>query len=197
MKKNDVRSEAKWAYKEGILDDRNQQQQLSCEAVKDKFGIFSLSKSYSNKRLWSRYSDSHKGFCVGFDKLLLPEKPIFLRNNDLALSILDVVNYCKELPDIKPYKMKPVECSRALLTHKTFDWEYEEEVRIILVGGSDVKVTLPDAAICRVIIGCDVTKDNKEKLIETIRDRKNKVHVYQAEPSIDEFKLIFKPLKLD
>lgn len=41
------------------------------EVVYKQFGIYSLTSKSDNLLMWSHYADSHKGFCVGFDKFEL------------------------------------------------------------------------------------------------------------------------------
>ncbi|EMN4128460.1 DUF2971 domain-containing protein [Providencia vermicola] len=36
-------------------------------ATKDKSGIYSLSKTFTDELLWAHYADSHNGFCIEYD----------------------------------------------------------------------------------------------------------------------------------
>jgi len=78
---------------------------------KYKTRICSLSQDYRHTLLWSHYADSHKGCCIEVSSKKFNEVPT-------------KVQYVKELPEIE-YE----EEGKALLSHKSILWQYENEVR--------------------------------------------------------------------
>ncbi len=87
------------------------------------YGIFSLSKFKENILLWSHYSNSHYGFCIGYNK------------NTLSKFIIDSFFYIKMIADFKdvyysdkypiiiPHKnMTPEEYIIKPLITKSSDW---------------------------------------------------------------------------
>lgn len=95
----------------------------------DEIGILSLSRNWNNSLMWSHYTNSHKGFCIGFN-----EKSSFFNNylsedRNTSRYTLDVV-YSEKRVRI------PTELSEPRLlfepqTTKSIDWRYEGEVRVI------------------------------------------------------------------
>ena len=76
------------------------------------FGILSLTSKKDHLLMWSHYADSHKGFCVGFDKYVLYE---------LTGGTLAVVQYEKELPKVGIFDDDAGKLLRLLIT-KSVDW---------------------------------------------------------------------------
>ncbi len=108
-----------------------------------------------------------------------------------------MVEYTEKHPLINPYTMTDEENFIKQLLTKSKEWEYEKEFRMMLLGGTNKTKPFPKFAIKRVIIGCNVSPENMEKLIEIIKARKSKVYVYQAEKAPDKFKLNFKYINLE
>jgi len=113
--------------------------------------ILALSKEWKRVLLWSHYSDSFKGFCIGLNKEKLRK---FLPSEEyLDCSVSYGKNYLKINPftnilDISSYEIA--------LTYKFKDWKYEKEVRFIKLPyktlGSQT-IILPDDFIEEVILG--------------------------------------------
>ena len=64
---DDARREAERLCKTIDFSDRERVNTFFKQYYTNNLGVFSLASDYSNLLLWSHYSDSHKGFCVGFD----------------------------------------------------------------------------------------------------------------------------------
>lgn len=104
------------------------------KSEKDKTRICSLSKSFTDNRLWAYYGDSHQGCCIEVSLKNQSEKP-------------KDVNYIKELPHV--YQIKN---GCELLLHKSVQWKHEQEVRIFRKS-KYVKVQ-----IHRIIFGLKVSE---------------------------------------
>ncbi len=154
-------------------------------------GIFSLSANDSHILNWSHYSDSHKGFCIGFDSLTLLNFSFSFTNKNQKRLTMFKVKYSEKYPELNPYKMKRIEWAEAQLLTKSKVWEYENEYRMILQEGANAKIILPDETIRRVIIGCQIKQADFDNLISIIKKRTGKISVFKAETSQDEFKLQF------
>jgi hypothetical protein len=83
---------------------------------RDKYRICSLSKDCFSKLMWSHYSDSFKGVCIGFYSYA--NNSFFQRAEEVSYR-----NDCFWSTDFGGI--------RASLTNKSKDWEYEQEERII------------------------------------------------------------------
>ena len=149
--------------------------------IQDKYyGVLSLSKRWKGILLWSHYSDSHKGFCVGLWTEKLWKTGLFGKAAE--------VDYDIEFPKIKPKvaKDKMEVINRLFIqTHtKSEDWTYEEEFRFVKVYFPNVPkpferiVQIPDEVFSEVILGINISDDNKAEIIEICK-RKN-IPIYQA-----------------
>jgi hypothetical protein len=96
----------------------------------DKSSVCCFSLDYSNKVMWSHYSDQHKGVCLIFD--LDCEEPFLDFNSERITQ--GFVNY-KDYEPINYLSSKRNGIIRLFLT-KSKDWEYEKEFRIMIFDES-------------------------------------------------------------
>ena len=124
-------------------------------------GVFSLSESKSNLLLWSHYADSHRGFCIEFERS--PDSEL---GKDKQTS---PVEYKKEFPIIKLSEIAPdgMQLLRAILT-KAIDWKYEKEWRMFFKK-ADTHHDLP-ARISSIIFGCRMAEKHKTKIKNIMND---------------------------
>ena len=144
------------------------------------YGILSLSKRWNGILLWSHYSDSHKGFCVGFWTKNLWDTGLFGKAG--------VVEYDTEFPKIKPRVAKDkmsITKEAFIQTHtKSKDWTYEEECRFINVYFPNEPkpferiIQVPENVFSDVTIGINTTDKDKEEIIEICKIKN--IPVYQA-----------------
>lgn len=112
----------------------------------------SLSKVWDKNLMWSHYSNQHKGIAIGIDLSNVLEKSDF--------HFIDVV-YDDNIPKFSV----PVGQQHFLeaLRHKSSEWDYEEESRIVSFDKNSVFV--PNIKIVEVIFGI--------RAFETVEDRNN------------------------
>lgn len=92
-------------------------------------GILSLSKRWDSALMWSHYTDSHKGLCIGFNR----EHKFFKRNNTENESgnfLLRPVIYSDKRSIVPNNRPNTTEAMEIIFT-KSVDWEYEQEERAI------------------------------------------------------------------
>jgi Protein of unknown function (DUF2971) len=86
----------------------------------NNYGICCFSEIKDNFLMWSHYSDSHKGVCLGFDyEMMIKKFPQF-----------DKVDYNNE-----PYFFDIGEVSKSvekIILRKATDWHYEKEIRFLM-----------------------------------------------------------------
>lgn len=92
------------------------------KAINEVVGLVCLSRSWKNPLLWSHYAEKHTGICMGFD---------------IPVRSLVSVTYAKRLfkLDSDPITRRPrwsQEAKRRLLSTKSIDWKYEEEMRLLV-----------------------------------------------------------------
>lgn len=80
--------------------------------------IFSSSKDYDNPLLWAHYANSHKGFCVGYNK----------SDIEKISDLLQDINYASKLYNLNTNEPNKIE---NLLFTKSDKWHYENECRAL------------------------------------------------------------------
>lgn len=151
-------------------------------------GIFSLSKNWNNSLMWAHYTNSHTGFCVGFDYSHEFFKDYLDESNDVSQHTNDV-EYGNKRAEIKvdfPYERPGLD----IFLIKSKDWEYEEEVRVIKTlnqsntqrdNDNGLKIHLfkvPHNAIKEIIIGARIDEKKKDTIVEFCK--KYDVELYQS-----------------
>ncbi len=162
----------------------------------NKHGVFSLSGTHDNTLLWSHYADSHKGFCVGFDRDELQNYLKNLCTKQIKRVIAHYpVTYQDDYPLIIPkLEDDPEELMSVGLSTKSCDWEYEREERFIAMSESDLPLVVEENLFKVVILGAEMPQENREELLRLIRVRKSLVVVVQAIMREDSYGLRFERL---
>lgn len=150
----------------------------------DILGILALTSSQKNSLMWSHYCNKHKGYVLGFDDshAFFQGKP----ETSKYLCRLLPVEYSKERVELG-LKMDEGDAFKTFL-HKSMDWQYEEECRMLMpfkfcteVAPSVHVIVYPIEALKEVIFGfrCD------RKTVEQIREclKGEDVRYYRAVPS--------------
>lgn len=158
-------------------------------------GVCSLAGDYKNLLLWSHYSNSHTGFAVGLDSQILRKFCISHVMKTGQEITLEKVEYSQEYPIINAYRESKEERFKKQLITKSGDWSYENEYRLILQEGGNRILLIPDGTIRRVIMGCQILDKNRDKLIEILKERNDKLSLFQAVKKKDSFGLNFEHVK--
>jgi len=146
-----------------------------------KIGIFSLTNSCNNHLMWSHYSNSHKGFCIGFK---IPELKNLIGKDWGIFSLY----YEKELPYIELNEDYMV-FTKKLLCTKSDVWEYELEYRIIRYDFTRKILKITPEAVSEVIFGVMMEYDTKMEILELIKSNFPETKVFEAKRNKDFFKL--------
>lgn len=165
----------------------------------DSFGVLSLSRSRNNLLMWSHYAQSHTGFVIGFD-----ETHEFFHQNDALNRVTSPVDVTYS--DIKQpidFNDNGIDIFRKMLTQKSNDWAYEQEVRVFksnLLGlngdddgyGNRVSlIDIPPDAITEILIGANASPKFKQLILDHCLD----YDVYEAKLSNFNYKLEFSIIK--
>ncbi len=159
-----------------------------------KVGLFSLSRRWNSPLMWAHYTNSHKGFCVGFARNSgyfeakgNPIDPTF---------IIQPVIYTENR--IKVPVERGVKIDPKIVLTKSIDWKYEEEERIItLLTLADKTIEtkpydiclfrIPHMTISEIIVGAKIEEDNF-KVIHSFC-RKNDIDLYRSRLSDTKFEM--------
>ncbi len=170
--------------------------QNSIQNLNSKLGILSLSRRWDSTLMWSHYTNSHKGFCIGFNKDLdyfLKEDP----NSSEPKYIFNPVNYDNNRIKVPLLKGKRIDFN--LLFTKSEDWIYENEERLLsklvnhkIVKDKDVKIPIylfkvPHSLIKEIIIGAEMEQNNIN-IIRKFCIEKN-IHLYESKMNELEFNM--------
>lgn len=135
-------------------------------AIKDKAGIYSLSKIVTDELLWAHYANSHNGFCIEYDLDKLREF------EGAKYSIFKVI-YQNKPPIMNVDSMfasdSQNEFLQKLTSVKSKRWEYEEEIRIITP--SEGKQYYDFRAVRSIYFGLRMKKKNIQLIMETLQGR--------------------------
>ncbi|WP_379953215.1 DUF2971 domain-containing protein [Dokdonia sp. R78006] len=154
--------------------------------INDCYGIFSLSKKWNSLLMWSHYGNNHKGFCIGFREDLMRKSSLFGAGFE--------VNYTTKFPERNPLKrIEPIQDSFLQLGHKASEWKYEEEFRLInlkLEGltKKDRIIKYPDEFISEVILGIEISENDKAEILKICNLKKIKVFQLSKEPFMFKLK---------
>jgi hypothetical protein len=129
--------------------------------------------------MWSYYSNSHAGFCIGYD---------FSTEVDNVYHLPSEVEYEEEYPTFSftDWMNDDVDMliglfhKRALTKSK--EWEHENEIRFIrnwAEGGFGERKLKPES-MKEVILGARITDEDRELVISWILKHKMNVEIYQA-----------------
>jgi hypothetical protein len=163
----------------------------------NEIGIFSLSRNWNNSLMWSHYTISHKGFCVGFNENYNFFKNYLSIDRNTSRYTLDVV-YSEKRVRIPTQLSEP----RLLFepqTTKSIDWRYEDEVRVIATLNSaseSIKSNpfeiflfkVPHDAISEIIMGVNMSDDDEETIKKFAKE--NQIKIFKAQISDTEFDMI-------
>ncbi|MDR6966925.1 hypothetical protein J2X31_000925 [Flavobacterium arsenatis] len=164
--------------------------------VNNDIGILSLTKNWNNTLMWSHYTNSHKGFCIGFD----PKDEYFQNflSSDLKKSklIMEVVYSDKRVEIPLEFGKKKLEFEPFIT--KSTDWKYEEEVRVIsTLNMSDKKINsnpvdihlfkVPHKSIKEIVAGANMDKENEDLIKDFCT--KNKIEFYKSKISDEQFNM--------
>jgi len=166
--------------------------------MNEQVGVLALSEVNNSLLMWAHYSYSHEGFVIGFNS----ESSWFdmKRSSHDELRHLRKVVYSSNRPSGPLLTFNGVD----LFLTKSFEWEYEQEWRImreledadqVVTNGNDIihLFNFPNEIITEIIIGCRAT-DKLQNEIRQLTESSgplNHVRILKAEVNDIEFKLDF------
>jgi len=135
----------------------------------NKLGIFSLTRRWNSTLMWSHYTNSHKGFCIGFER----NSKFFKIKYSNPIFSIQPIEYSEDRIEVPLERGKQTNL-KVLLTKST-DWEYEEEERLIeILENCDKKIEsnpydihlfkVPHTIISEIIAGANILPEDFEKI---------------------------------
>jgi hypothetical protein len=149
--------------------------EMHSKYTNERFGVMSFSFTWDSTLMWSHYANNHKGFCIGLKRELLEK-------SDLPGSAGPVL-YRSDFPKIDPLNTITLNAILAKMHTKAKVWEYEEEYRLVNLWSDsnpsvdERKLFISDEYFHEIIVGKDISTDNKEQIIKLASEKD--IPVYQ------------------
>lgn len=156
--------------------------------------ILCLTESHDNLLMWAHYAQNHSGTVV---------KLLSVKEVNSPLRLAQKVRYSNEMPRLDHEdiieKQKFIEGVLSSITlTKGIDWSYEKESRIVssLRDKSKISEIIPFAPeeLGAVYLGCRMTDEDKQEIIEITTKKYPKTEIYQAKKHEKEFSLFFEKI---
>ncbi|SCY98009.1 DUF2971 domain-containing protein [Flavobacterium caeni] len=130
-----------------------------------RMGIYSLSKTYLNELLWAHYGNSHKGFCIEYNKEEL------LKSLEYENPFPFKIKYKKIPPEIDILDMLPNKNNiiRKIAGVKSKRWKYEKEFRIVHDDYGNQFYNYN--AVKSIYFGLRMIQEEKTELINRLKGR--------------------------
>lgn len=151
-----------------------------------KTGVYCLSAINDDILMWSHYSEGHRGLCLQFDTT----------KNVAMFDQAFKVSYNEQYPSVDIINIgKSDEYRKALLT-KSKHWEYEQEWRLLKPEsfGGPGKHYFPPNLLIGVIFGALISPEDKNKLLDWVKNYPTKLTLYQAKINRTKYQLDIEPI---
>lgn len=163
--------------------------------LKDSFLVTCFTQTFKNDNLWQTYAKKYTGFCIEYDlskaefemhaNLLFQITPMLYGRKKpvdfVELFRIAKMEYCKEDYDKSLAENMDVQFNlQARTKSKTYD--HEKEWRLYLKKDAIKTRKYPFPFIKRIILGKDINKRNKVRLINLAK--KNNFEIYQQKYNI-------------
>ena len=185
--------------------------------------ILSLSKQRDNQLMWSHYAAAHKGYVIGFDPEIITQHfvknyssslPFELAYSNKRYRVIDQMFHVETMPtpverDGSYFIQQKIKFDFPfdLLSTKSLDWAYEEEVRYFSPAASGETVPETAQATCPVVLYRFPSKAVRQiiiggaadlSFIAQIQELRNqnypKAELYRAVPDAESFTMQIEPL---
>lgn len=163
------------------------------------FLMLSLTRKRNNLLMWSHYAQAHQGFVLGFDG----HHPFFDPPPPRVMTPLLKVEYSSERFVVPPLEqwVTTVETMLPLVTRKSIEWAYEEELRMFarasaatatvqdLRGFPVYLFDFPPNCLKEIIFGFHVSPDVKARVLAIVNNLLPHVNIFQAKLNSRHFEL--------
>ena len=161
---------------------------------REKLGVSCFATNPNSVVMWSHYANQHQGICVEFSGSAM-------LSSGNVLELLHPVQYTDNFldvfrlfwpPEIDMYQVRFDVLPTLAACHKSRDWKYEEEWRLVSLDlFSDRKFSLDACGIkpSRIILGARIDQPNRAAITELAE--KISVPVVNARLAKDRFEIEF------
>jgi hypothetical protein len=157
-------------------------------------GMLCLTEKNDSVLMWSHYANKHQGVCLqfrGLETLDSPPLRVVYSNDYPVVDLLEYEPFIFGQNETARAKQKEV-VEHMYLT-KAKEWAYEHEWRIIdwAAGRSQSRglhMLAPDVLV-GVILGCQITEGDRDRIMARVRSRDPRLNIYKAVQSSLSFTL--------
>lgn len=163
------RAKAREIYKQSPMSNSKEVKKLQEDTFEEydkRIGVLSLTGNPNNDKMWEKYGDNEKGFCIGFNPLILFHH----------LGGGGRVVYVKELPKVMP---EPIHSHDEQMVYQLYYkediWDFEDEYRthtfnITPLSKNDRVKPISSSAFIEIILGKNMSDEDKKELVNSIPD---------------------------
>ena len=167
----------------------------------ESFCVFCVSAVRNNLLMWAHYADKHRGVVIKFKSLPDTTKVDYCDTSPFASA--PVPDFVDSLLGISSTGRENVEkWIKDLTATKSNAWEYEKEWRIIETFESDAWQALgykdfpvAPAEIDEVVFGCEMSKENYNKLTLLIEDWYPHAKILESQKDPRKYALDFETIR--
>lgn len=152
--------------------------------VNDRYGIYCLTTKNDNLLMWAHYANSHRGFCIGYDKFELFK---------IVEGLIGRVTYSTDFPKVPLFEEGILGLTK-LVTTKSTHWEYENEYRMTKTFASRKTLKLTETSIKEIIFGCNINQKHKSKIIYFAKKNFVGIKFYDCQIDDEVFKINIVPV---
>ncbi len=159
------------------------------EIVDSEAGVLSLSEDPLNLLMWPHYAVNHTGIVIGFNA----NHPWMAeaRQHPVGFDHLGTVTYTQNRPQ---YDYLSDVTMTDLFFHKSSDWAYEREWRMVrrlsdadaVVGGAIHLFDVPSESVSSVILGCLMEDAPKRRVWAALQSSSEWKHVQVFQAAVEE-----------
>lgn len=144
---------------------------ISYKQICTDFGIYCLTPNENNLLMWSYYSNSHKGFCIGYNTSYLVKCGLFGMGGQVI--------YDDNFPKLPLFLTENDFPFLNILFTKWNIWNHENEYRLIHKYSRGKVFQLPQEAISEVVLGSQLSDEEQLKYYSKIIEHLPDVRIYQ------------------
>lgn len=135
------------------------------DRVQNTYKVCSLTERLDSLPLWAHYAKNHTGFAMEYDFKSLPLHDLMGVSlwPVLYKGVFDATDMVRGVERGEPFNNM---FALMAALHKSPDWAYEEEWRLVLVDGSNQQPRNFRVPLKAVYLGSKITADDAEKVIE-------------------------------
>tara|TARA_R100000789_G_C2991115_1_gene146126 strand:- start:274 stop:1095 length:822 start_codon:yes stop_codon:yes gene_type:complete len=160
-------------------------------------GVSCFSEKGDNSLMWSHYTRSHKGICIGFDLTKLYFSLRGLKKDELALIQVKYTDSFESIDYFEDYNASIYHW----ISTKSNIWSYEEEVRILFTNlkfnhHQKFLFEFDKKAISEIFLGSKITVENEEWIRDFSKENLKQTKLYKMTKPKNSFKLKAKELEI-